>query len=299
MDSAQSVHTGDVPTRLLDELTRVTDDQHRRYRLKSQMRVQAGEDYVGYVRAILSDHPPAPRRFADYDLRFFDDLAGMRDAIQDREREVGLARMVAGFAWPWVSRKDKSAYDIQVDGVQLRWNVEDVDWVSSPTSAQEVGVIHKRPRFDPPLLFESRRMSSMPKKIDPMVKERCVRQVLEHLPEYSSLTAAAEVVARREGAGQGDGRRWVLQAQIDGGQRQGATSEELAEIKDAQGQGAPARGGQRDPAQGLDFLRGGTRPPQPLIVGVHRRDEGRGPRGRVGLSGPAQAGLSDRRADLP
>jgi transposase len=26
-------------------------------------------------------------------------------------------------------------------------------------------------------------------------------------------------------------RRWVIQAQIDGGQRQGATSEELAEIK--------------------------------------------------------------------
>ena len=39
------------------------------------------------------------------------------------------------------------------------------------------------------------------KKIDPQVKERCVRQVLEHLPEYSSLTAATEVVARREGLG--------------------------------------------------------------------------------------------------
>lgn len=26
-------------------------------------------------------------------------------------------------------------------------------------------------------------------------------------------------------------RRWVIQAQIDGGQRRGATSEELAEIK--------------------------------------------------------------------
>jgi hypothetical protein len=34
----------------------------------------------------------------------------------------------------------------------------------------------------------------MPKKIDPKVKERCVRQVLEHLPEYPSLTAAAEAV---------------------------------------------------------------------------------------------------------
>ena len=72
----------------------------------------------------------------------------------------------------------------------------------------------------------------MPKKIDPKVKERCVRQALEHLPDVASLTAAAESVARREGLGKETVRRWVVQAQVDGGQRQGATSEELAEIKD-------------------------------------------------------------------
>jgi transposase len=56
--------------------------------------------------------------------------------------------------------------------------------------------------------------------------------VLEHLPEYPSLTAAAESVARSRGGGQETVRRWVVQAQIDGGQRQGATGEELAGIKD-------------------------------------------------------------------
>ena len=71
----------------------------------------------------------------------------------------------------------------------------------------------------------------MPKKTDPKVKERCVRLVLDHLQEYSSLTAAAEAVAKREGVGKESVRRWVLQAQVDGGQRQGVTSEELAEIK--------------------------------------------------------------------
>jgi transposase len=53
-------------------------------------------------------------------------------------------------------------------------------------------------------------MQSMPKKIDPQVKERCARQVLEHLPEYRSLTAAAESVARREGLGKETVRRWVV-----------------------------------------------------------------------------------------
>lgn len=59
-----------------------------------------------------------------------------------------------------------------------------------------------------------------------------MRQVLEHLPQYQSLTAAAEVVARREGLGKETVRGWVIQAQVDGGQRQGATSDELAEIRE-------------------------------------------------------------------
>jgi len=75
-------------------------------------------------------------------------------------------------------------------------------------------------------------MRTVPKKIDAKVKERCVRQVLEHVAEYPSLTAAAEAVARRESVGKESVRRWVLQVQIDGGQRRGATSEELAEIKE-------------------------------------------------------------------
>jgi len=75
-------------------------------------------------------------------------------------------------------------------------------------------------------------MRTVPKKIDEKVKERCTRQVLDHLAEYPSLTAACESVGRREGVGAESVRRWVRQAQIDRGQRQGATSEELAEIKE-------------------------------------------------------------------
>lgn len=148
MDSAQSIHTGDVPGRVLDELTSRSDAQHRRYRLTSQMRVQAGEDYVGYVRAVLSDKPPPPRPFTGYDLRFYDDIDQMRGAIRARDQEVGLARLIAGFAWPWVSRRDKNAYDIVIDGVSMRWNSTDVDWVNAPNSTDEVGVIHTIQGYD-------------------------------------------------------------------------------------------------------------------------------------------------------
>ena len=148
MDRAQTVHTGDVPAAALEELLDASTTRGRRYRLTSQMRVRAGEDYVGYIRSVLSDRPPAPRAFADYDLRFFDDVDAMRLAISARDSEAGLARLVAGFAWPWKTKRDKSAYDIEIDGVRLRWNQTDVDWVSSPTSAHEVGVIHTIQGYD-------------------------------------------------------------------------------------------------------------------------------------------------------
>jgi transposase len=71
----------------------------------------------------------------------------------------------------------------------------------------------------------------MPKRIDEELKARAVRLVSEHLGEYPSLTAASAAVARQLGVGKESVRRWVVQAQVDGGQRQGATTEDLAEIK--------------------------------------------------------------------
>ncbi len=70
----------------------------------------------------------------------------------------------------------------------------------------------------------------MPKEIDERLKVRAVRLVTEHQQEYPSLTAACEAVARQVGVGQESVRRWVRQAQIDAGDRDGRTSEELAEI---------------------------------------------------------------------
>ncbi|MEO8830224.1 MAG: IS3 family transposase, partial [Lapillicoccus sp.] len=72
----------------------------------------------------------------------------------------------------------------------------------------------------------------MPKKIDDELKARAVRLVSDHRGEYSSLTAAAAVVvAKQLGVGKESVRRWVIQSQVDGGQRAGASSEELAELK--------------------------------------------------------------------
>jgi transposase len=71
----------------------------------------------------------------------------------------------------------------------------------------------------------------MPKKIDPALRERAVRLVVEHQQEYPSLTAAAAAVARQLGVGKESVRPWVIQSQIDAGHKPGTTSAESEEIK--------------------------------------------------------------------
>lgn len=148
LDAAQRVRPADVPMAALDSLLGPADEQHRMYTLTSQMRVHAGADYVGYIRALLSSYPPVPQEFPGYDLRFFDDFRAMQRALRRREQQDGLARLLAGYAWPWRSKSDPSAHDIEIDGVRLQWNRSAVDWVNSATSVDEVGSIHTIQGYD-------------------------------------------------------------------------------------------------------------------------------------------------------
>jgi transposase len=74
-------------------------------------------------------------------------------------------------------------------------------------------------------------MPFMPKKLDPELKARAVRLVMEHRAEYRTRTAAVLAVAKQTGVGKESLRRWVAQAEIDAGEAPGVTSEENEEIK--------------------------------------------------------------------
>lgn len=69
-----------------------------------------------------------------------------------------------------------------------------------------------------------------PSKYSPELRERAVRMVLEHSPEYSSQWAAIRSVAEKLGCSTEALRRWVRQAERDAGQRQGLTTDERARL---------------------------------------------------------------------
>ena len=73
-----------------------------------------------------------------------------------------------------------------------------------------------------------RRSSNYP----PELRERAIRMVAEVRPEYPAEWPAIEAVASRLGIGSAETlRKWIRQAEIDGGTRPGVTSEEHAEIR--------------------------------------------------------------------
>lgn len=150
LDAEQTVRPADLPQSVLRSLVEEARLTHRRYPLSTQMRVRAGTDYVQFVRDVLRGESDATERpnFGDYDLRFFDNLAAMQRAIVDRNTEHGLARLIAGYAWEWKSNRDKEAFDIELDGVRLRWNSQAKDWINSPASIHEVGSIHTVQGYD-------------------------------------------------------------------------------------------------------------------------------------------------------
>lgn len=151
LDELQAVRPSDLPGSVVAPMLERARADGRIHHLATQMRVAAGTDYVEWVRAVLSaEDGAAPQRpeLGEYDLRFFDDAAEMRQAIVERDGEVGLSRMVAGYAWPWRSRKDRSAADIEVDDLRLQWNTVATEWIRSKTSRDEVGSIHTVQGYD-------------------------------------------------------------------------------------------------------------------------------------------------------
>ena len=71
-----------------------------------------------------------------------------------------------------------------------------------------------------------------PSKYAPELRERAVRMVFEHAHEHPSQWATIRSVAEKLGCTTEALRRWVRQAERDGGTRPGLTSDERQRLKE-------------------------------------------------------------------
>lgn len=71
-----------------------------------------------------------------------------------------------------------------------------------------------------------------PSRYNDELRERAVRMVMESRADYPHETAAIKSVASKVGITSPESlRKWVRQAEIDGGIKPGKTTEDIAEIK--------------------------------------------------------------------
>ena len=123
----------------------------RTYKLKSQMRIGAGEEFVNFIEDIFDLKQPTTTTFPNYDFRMFDNIEEMVSEIKSKNKKHTLARVVSGYAWPWNTKPNSKSglkYDIEIEGKQYVWNSTATDWVNSPNAINEVGCIHTVQGYD-------------------------------------------------------------------------------------------------------------------------------------------------------
>lgn len=141
-DEKQSVRPSDISAKKIKKLKPVE------FFLKTQIRIKGGENYLHFIDNLLETRTTTKPVFENYDFKIYDNLAKMVSDIRQKEKEHQLCRIVAGYAWEWVSREDKNLPDIVIGDVELFWNSQTTDWVNSRNSINEVGCIHTIQGYD-------------------------------------------------------------------------------------------------------------------------------------------------------
>ena len=118
------------------------------FTLATQMRVQGGNDYIDFVKSMLSGKCARKYYSEKYDLKLYTDFSKFEKDMYTKEAENGLSRMLAGYAWPWISKKDHSKRDIEIQGVKRMWNHCTEGWVHTEEAIDEVGCIHSIQGYD-------------------------------------------------------------------------------------------------------------------------------------------------------
>lgn len=121
-------------------------------KLESQMRVKGGDTYLKFIQNVLDGNQSSCETFEGYDFVLHDSFTDFVNSFERNYQEHNLSRMIAGYAWKWVSKNDTKAQDIVIDNIGLRWNCTYDNWVGrgvdNPQIAHEVGCIHSIQGYD-------------------------------------------------------------------------------------------------------------------------------------------------------
>ncbi|MFZ2978180.1 MAG: DUF2075 domain-containing protein, partial [Candidatus Magasanikiibacteriota bacterium] len=116
--------------------------------LTSQFRCNGSDGYLSWLDNALQIRETANTSLedVDFDFKIIDSPNELRDIIFEKNKINNKARLVAGYCWDWVSKKNKKLYDIVIPeyNFEMKWNLsaDGSLWIIAPQSVNEVGCIH-------------------------------------------------------------------------------------------------------------------------------------------------------------
>jgi len=116
--------------------------------LASQFRCSGSDGYLAWLDDVLGIRTTANATLDNdaFDFRVVDSPVELHELIEERNRLINKSRVVAGYCWDWVSKKNPEAYDIVIPeyGYRKQWNLgsDGSLWILAGDSIEQVGCIH-------------------------------------------------------------------------------------------------------------------------------------------------------------
>jgi DUF2075 family protein len=149
IDEAQKITWSDVgEIAKIKQISADLDVETEILELKSQFRCSGSDDYIAWLDNSLGIGVKQDSYFSEdsFDFKIFDSPSELHAAIKKKNEINNKSRVVAGYCWDWISKSNKSLYDIAFSdfGYKAKWNLLEYgnEWIMNPNSISEVGCIH-------------------------------------------------------------------------------------------------------------------------------------------------------------
>jgi len=149
IDEDQKVTFSDIGSK--EEIEKWADLENAKVHhmaLESQFRCNGSDGYLAWLDDVLGIRETANKTLdgLEYDFQVLSNPNDLKELIFKKNKINNKARIVAGYCWNWISRGDKSVFDISIPNYDfgMQWNL-DTDgslWIQAPDSVSEVGCIH-------------------------------------------------------------------------------------------------------------------------------------------------------------
>ena len=116
--------------------------------LKSQFRCGGSNAYLLWLDNTLQLRETANSILYknEYEFKIFDNPNALFKAIYEKNKEKNSARLVAGYCWNWISKKNPELMDIEFPQFKFskQWNLSADGglYINSPNSVHQIGCIH-------------------------------------------------------------------------------------------------------------------------------------------------------------